>query len=290
MRLGVVMTGTGAFAAANVGVLRLLEERAIEIYTVCGMQGGAWTAALHVAGYDAGRMEQALLHAGSGGGRLFRAQHAARSLMSGKRTCLCEGKGIDRLLRIQMGERLLGLCARRGIFPCRIADNGKHIVFATNAYACGRTYEITRQATVGFAARAAMGNPPFLSPLPWAGSWLLAEEDAAWAAQQLIYMGADRVLILHPCAANHGEMDALELAAAHRRWMQESECGQSAMALFAQMPAGVHALDYHKIPQIMKAGYEAAQAKLDAALRELGMTQCRILPFRARVQLELSRR
>ena len=57
MRLGIVMTGTGAFGAANAGVLRLIGERGIEVFSVCGMQDGAWTAALHVAGYDAQGMD-----------------------------------------------------------------------------------------------------------------------------------------------------------------------------------------------------------------------------------------
>jgi len=46
MRLGVVLTGTGAHAAACAGLLRALEERGIEPYCVCGMGGGAWPAAL----------------------------------------------------------------------------------------------------------------------------------------------------------------------------------------------------------------------------------------------------
>ena len=56
------------------------------------------------------------------------------------------------------------------------------------------------------------------------------------------------------------------------------------------MPQGVHALDYHRTAQVMQSGYEAAQAGIDAALQKLGMTQCRILPFRTRAALRLSRR
>jgi len=290
MRLGIVMTGTGALAAANVGVLRLISERGIPVHAVCGVQCGAWIGALHAAGYDVRDMEKTFAKVSAGAGRLFRAQHAAQSLTSGKRAWLCEGKGIDHLLKVQTGEMLLGLCVRRAIFPCRIASSGKRVIFATRAYACGRLCEMTQQATVGFAARAAMANPPFLAPLPWAGSWLLPEEDTSWAAQQLTFMGADCVLIIVPHTDGSRGMDALELAAAHRSWQQEGESNQAAYVLRTQMPPGVHALEYRKMAEIVQAGYDAAQARLDAALMKLGMTQCRILPFRARAQLELGRR
>ena len=53
MRLGVVLTGVGAHAAAGAGVLRALEERGIEPHCVCGMDGGAFAAALYAMGKDA---------------------------------------------------------------------------------------------------------------------------------------------------------------------------------------------------------------------------------------------
>ena len=290
MRLGIVMMGTGVCAAANAGVLRLLEERAIEIYAVCGMQDGAWTAALHVTGYDAQGMEKALVHGVGGSGRLFQAQHSSRAILSGKNGWISDGKRIDRLIKIQTGEKLLGLCGRRGIFPCRLASSGKRVIFTTCAYACGRACELAQQATTGFAARAAMANPPFLAPLPWAGTWLLAEEDAAWAAQQLIQMGADRVLMINPRAQSDGKMNALELASARRSWAMDNEETETTTVLHVCIPQGVHALDYQQIESVVQAGYEAAQAGIDAALQKLGMTQCRILPFRARTALRLSRR
>lgn len=284
------MTGSGAFSAANAGVLRLLGERSLNIHAVCGMQDAAWTAALHAVGYDAQDMEKALDHIGAGACRLFRAQYPSRALTCGRRAWLNDGRVIDRLLRIQTGEMLLGLCPRRVIFPCRIASSGKRVVFTTRAYACAGSCDATQQATVSFAARAAMGNPPFLAPLAWAGSYLLGEDDAAWAAQQLMHMGADRVLIFDPRADAGAQMDALELAAARSRWMKAPEDGSSVRVIGIGMPLGVHALDYSKAREIAQAGYEAARERLDGALLEMGMTQCRILPFRARAQKMLGRR
>lgn len=282
MRLGIVMLGTGAYAAANAGVLRSLYARGIEPYAVCGMHAGAWTAAQYLSGYDGAEMEKALEQAAREGSRLFRAQHSARALLTGRKKWLCEGAGLNRLLRIQAGERLLALCERRGIFPCRIAANGRRVVFSSLAYAQGADVTLTLQATIGFAARAAMGNPPFLSPMPWLGSALLPEESPAWAAGQLYRLGVDRVLIVEPRAAMAHEPDALELAASARRWAAEEMMPEGTGILRVMTPGDAGALSFDRMPQIAQAGYEAAQAQLDDVLRGMGMMLCRVLPFHAR--------
>lgn len=288
--MGIVMMGTGAYAAANAGVLRVLGERAIEPYAVCGMQDGAWLAALHVSGCDAVQMDCAISVMARGAGRLFRPVYSSGALMSGKTTSLCDGRRLERLLKIQVGERILSVCERRGIFPCRIAATGRRVVFTTRAYVSSEDCELSQHATLSFAARAAMACPPFLSPLPWLGSCLLPEEDSAWAAEQLLRMGADRVLIVEPRAAMGRNMDALELATARRRW-DVGEAGQlAATVIRIPMPVTIGALDYSCMAQLAQAGYDAASVQMDAALQGLGMTQCRILPFRARVQQTVSRR
>lgn len=284
------MLGTGAYAAANAGVLRVLSERAIEPYAVCGMQDGAWMAALHIGGCDAAQIDHAIAVMAHGEGRIFRSGHSSGALLSGKAASLCDGKAIERLLKIQSGERILGVCDHRGIFPCRIAANGRRVVFTTRTYASGGECELTQHATLGFAARAAMACPPFLSPLPWLGSCLLPEEDSAWAAEQLLRMGADRVLIVEPRAAMGRDMDALELATARRRWSAGDVGKLAAAVIRIPMPVTVGALDYSSMPQLAQIGYETASVQMDAVLQGLGMTQCRILPFRARVPQTVSRR
>ena len=143
---------------------------------------------------------------------------------------------------------------------------------------------LSQQATVSFAARAAMARPPLIAPMPWSGSWLLADEDAVWAAQQLLQLGVDRVLIVDPRPALSRELDALELASAAGSFSLE-EAESPVTGLFTiRIPPRMGALDFKKMPEIAQLGYEASQTQLDAVLEKLGMAQCRILPFKARAQ------
>ena len=50
MRLGVVLTGIGACAAASAGALTWLLDAGVAPYAVCGMQAAAWPAALYLVG------------------------------------------------------------------------------------------------------------------------------------------------------------------------------------------------------------------------------------------------
>ena len=143
---------------------------------------------------------------------------------------------------------------------------------------------LSQQATVSFAARAAMACPPLIAPLPWGGSWLLADEDAVWAAQQLLQLGADRVLIVDPRPALSRKMDALELALVTGSFSLE-EAESPVTGLFTiSIPPHMGALDFKKMPEMAHIGYEASQTQLDAVLEKLGMARCRILPFKARAQ------
>ena len=58
MRLGVVLTGIGACAAASAGALTWLLDAGVAPYAVCGMQAAAWPAALYLVGYDADRLRR----------------------------------------------------------------------------------------------------------------------------------------------------------------------------------------------------------------------------------------
>lgn len=284
MRLGIVMLGTGAYAAANVGVLRALSARGIVPYAVCGMNFGAWTAAQYLCGYDSPEMEEALTLASRAGKRLLLATHSGGAMLRGKETFLCEGALLNRLLRSQTGERLLGLCDRRGIFPCRVASSGRRVVFSSQPYAQGRDVSLTLQATVSFACRAAMAEPPFLSPMPWLGSSLLPEGNPIFAAEQLFCLGADRVLFIEPRAAMTHEPDALELAVARRRWMLEESTPEGTGILRITMPLNAGALCFDQMPYIANVAFDAAQAQLDGVLQGMGMSMCRVLPFRPRTQ------
>lgn len=284
MRLGILMMGTGAYAAANAGVLQALGLRGMEPYAVCGMGFGAWPAALYLSGRNEGQIQDALFAAAQRGRRLLGTIKGASGILHGKKATLCEGRGLGRLLCAQAGERMLALCDRRGMFPCRMATNGRRLVFSTKSYPQGADATLVTQASLAFACRASMAQPPFLSAMPWLGLPLLAEENPAWAAEQLLRMGADRVLIVCPQARAVHEPDAMELCAAHTLWALEEKMPQGVGILRVMMPADVGALSFGQMPRIAQAGFDEAQAQLDAALYALGMAACRVLPFRPRAQ------
>lgn len=279
MRLGVVLQGMGAHAAAGVGALCELSRRRIEPYAVCGMHAGAWPAALYVAGYDAQRLEGALSQAARMGDRLLTPSASARALLRGGKSALSSGAHMQRLLAAQAGERMLALCPRKGIFLCRAARGGHRVIFATQAYAQEPGDIVTTQASVSFASRAVMAQPPFLSPVHWMGAPLLPERDTALACRQLLALGAQRVLVVAPVPSPRRAPDALELAELSERCWEESLPGRTGV-LRVVMPEEAGALSFGRMQACSEAGRRAAEAELDRVFEQMGMAFCRVLPFR----------
>ena len=125
MRLGVVLTGAGACAAASAGALTWLLDAGVSPCAVCGMQAAAWPAALYLAGYDAGRLRGAAAQAARMGRRLLRADASASAVLGMKKSALCRGRRLEKLLAAQTGERALGLCERQGVFLCVVQIDQK---------------------------------------------------------------------------------------------------------------------------------------------------------------------
>ena len=92
MRLGVVLTGIGACAAASAGALTWLLDAGVAPYAVCGMQAAAWPAALYLVGYDADRLRGAAVQAARAGRRLLTADASARDVLGMKKKRDLPGK------------------------------------------------------------------------------------------------------------------------------------------------------------------------------------------------------
>lgn len=272
--------GAGAHAACGVGVLEELERRSLLPCAVCGMQSGAWPAALYCAGHDRVRMWDALLQAQRMGGRLLTPAPMLRAALRSRAPALLVGRRLENLLRVQAGERILALCPRRGAFLCRTARGGRRVIFATQTEAQEPGGVLVQQASLAFAARAAMAMPPFLAPVTWMGSPLVPESDVAAACGVLQAMGAQRVLIVEPQSSPQRCMDALELTAAAAGMPLVRERMTNAAVLRVVMPAQAGALSMGKLALCAEAGRRAAAAELDALLAQMGMAQCRVLPFR----------
>jgi len=280
LQLGVILTGTGALGAAGAGVLEALAARGIEPYAVCGMGTGAWPAALYAVGCDAARMREAAAQVRRMERRLTRPDASARALLRGRRGALLSGGAAQRLLVAQTGARILALCPRRAIFPVRTSRMG--LVFSTQPFSAQGGAIMTMQASVSFAARAAMAMPPFLSPLEWMNAPLLPERDVALSARQLLAMGAHRVLIVRPQLSPRRTPDALALTAMCAD-VEMAALPPGTAVLRATMPDTVGALSLSGVTACVDAGKKTAERELDRIFEQLGMAFCRILPFRREV-------
>lgn len=271
MHLGVVMMGLGAHAAVCAGVMEALEARQIVPYAVCGMQAGAWPAAVFLAGRASQR--EALEQAARAGKKLLLPDSQARRLFQGK-PALCTGRRIERLLNAQTGHRMLGACERQGVFLCRMARGGQRVVFSTANRLEDEGEIVTMQASVGYAARAAMAMPPFLAPMDWLGMPLLPIADVKTACTCLKRMGAHRVLVIAPQPSSRRCLDALELM----NVMQNANFQQDIGVL--RISVTKNALDLNSIVACAEEGRRTAEAGLDRVLEQMGMAFCRVLPFR----------
>ena len=281
MRLGVVLTGIGACAAASAGALTWLLDAGVAPYAVCGMQAAACPAALYLVGYDADRLRGAAVQAARAGRRLLTADASARDVLGMKKSAICRGRRLEKLLAAQTGERALGLCERQGVFLCRAARSGHVVAFCTQSVTQDGAI-VTLQASTAFAARAALSRPPFVSPMEWMGSPLLPMDDVPLACRLLQTMGAQRVLVVAPQTALRHQPDALEQASGFFMPCAR-EMGGNAGVFRIPLPEKFGALSLSDLLLGADAGREAAAQGMEAALMRLGMPLCRVLPFRRKL-------
>lgn len=281
MRLGVVLTGIGACAAASAGALTWLLDAGVAPYAVCGMQAAAWPAALYLVGYDADRLRGAAAQAARAGRRLLTADASARDVLGMKKSAICRGRRLEKLLAAQTGERALGLCERQGVFLCRAARSGHVVAFCTQSMTQDGAI-VTLQASTAFAARAALSRPPFVSPMEWMGSPLLPMDDVPLACRLLQTMGAQRVLVVAPQTALRHQPDALEQASGFFMPCAR-EIGGNVGIFRIPLPEKFGALSLSDLLLGADAGREAAAQGMEAALMRLGMPLCRVLPFRRKL-------
>lgn len=281
MRLGVVLTGIGACAAASAGALTWLLDAGVAPYAVCGMQAAAWPAALYLVGYDADRLRGAAVQAARAGRRLLTVDASARDVLGMKKSAICRGRRLEKLLAAQTGERALGLCERQGVFLCRAARSGHVVAFCTQSVTQDGAI-VTLQASTAFAARAALSRPPFVSPMEWMGSPLLPMDDVPLACRLLQTMGAQRVLVVAPQTALRHQPDALEQASGFFVPCAR-EMGENVGVFRIPLPEKFGALSLSDLLLGADAGREAAAQGMEAALMRLGMPLCRVLPFRRKL-------
>ena len=280
MQLGIVMTGYGALAAVNAGVMRALEERGLQPFAVCGLHAGAWPAALYASGMSVESMEKALHQAAGMGRRMIAPKWYERFTQAD--ACRSEGIRLNQLLAAQTGRQVLSLIPGIAVFPMRMLRTGQRVVFSTRGYMVEPDTMLVMQAGLGFAARAAMGFAPFLSPMQYLGSSLVGDADIAFACRQLLHLGMQRVLVIHPCPSVRHVPDAMDLAAGMLDLAAHQPLERDIGVLRVVMPDHIGALSLHMLAECARAGEEAAAQQMDSILDQMGMAHCRILAFKKR--------
>ena len=221
---------------------------------------------------------RAAAHAARMGKRMLQRGASGRALLRG-RDSLFAAPGLERLLGVQTQGRVLALCPRRAVFLARHAD-GRRIVFTTRHLPCAQGELMAMQTGVGFAARACMAFAPFLPPLEWAGAPLLPAMDVCAAAQHLTELGAQRVLIVQGRRSPRTRPDALERTALCCMAADESALPPGAAMLHVPLPDGVSALSLGAVNACVEAGKKTAGQQLDCLFERMGMSFCRVIPFR----------
>ena len=245
------------------------------------MQAVAWPAALYLAGYDAGRLRGAAAQAARMGRRLLRADATASAVLGMKKSALCRGRRLEKLLAAQTGERALGLCERQGVFLCPAARSGHVVAFARAERVAGGD-DCDAASRAAFAARAALARPPFVSAMEWMGSPLLPLDDLPLDCRLLPPWGAQRVLVVAPQSALRHQPDALEQASGFFVPCAR-ELGENVGVFRIPLPETLGALSLDRILPAMDVGREAAEQGMEAALERIGMPLCRVLPFRRKL-------
>ncbi|MBQ7786022.1 MAG: hypothetical protein IJ381_07750 [Clostridia bacterium] len=279
MRLGIVMTGSGALAAAGVGVLQVLEDRGITPYAVCGLEAGAWPAALYISGRDVRSIRAAMLQAACVGRRFFSGAAGAGALLRKKRRGMIRARKIERLLVAQAGQRMMCICPKPGMLMCRTLLTGRHVIFTSRAFEHDAASLVSMQASVSFASRAALTLPPFLEPVQWMGTPLVADTETGFACTQLTAMGAQRVMVIRPEISAQHVPDVLDLSCMTFGIKEKQALPPNAISLNLPMPPQTGALSVDQIAQIMRFGEEGARQQMDIVMARLGMAYCRVLPF-----------
>ncbi|MDR3050814.1 MAG: patatin-like phospholipase family protein [Oscillospiraceae bacterium] len=272
-----LFTGLGVYGAAQVGVLRALEEAGRPPDVLAGVETGAWVAGLYACLQDAGRVRDALARACDMGRRLADADRRSAAGM-------IRGERLAALLDEQTGRCALGNVPLALAIPALALPTRKVLVFASRTPADGGDLVWTRQASLALAIRAALAIPLLVRPAMWMGVPLLGCAGVGAAAQALTRLGAQRVLVVHAYRqrprAPYGPLDIAALAAHGPE--PSAPLPPAWQAVSPRLPADVHPGSLGAFSLCVQAGYEAALEALPRCTRAWGQAQGRVLPFQRR--------
>jgi len=174
-RLGLTLSGGGAFGAAHVGVLQVLDERGIRPGIVTGTSSGALVGAAYAAGVGSDRLEEIA--------RRFRWARIAR-WTARPRWALLDSHAVTDAVVALLGE------------DPRIEDLPRRFAAVTTDLRTRRVVALDT-GPLSIALRATMAVPGLLSPVR-VGGRLLADggmvDNVPFAAAR--HLGAERVIVV----------------------------------------------------------------------------------------------
>ena len=206
MQLGILMAGEGIGAVGAIGVLRALRRKGIGVHAVCGMDAGAYPAALWACGMSENEMESCACVWAEKGNRLFEGHffRAGEALFS--------GRAMARMLHAQTRGLALRDCERRVAFVCMAVPGRRTVVFSPQQLDDNQRVW-TDHAPIFFAARAAMATPPLWRCANFVGIPLCAHPDVREGIRALRSMGATQVLAVYPAYVRSAPKTPLDILA-----------------------------------------------------------------------------
>ncbi|HYP73151.1 MAG TPA: patatin-like phospholipase family protein [Microbacterium sp.] len=236
-RLGLTLSGGGAFGAAHVGVLQVLEERAIHPGIVTGTSSGALVGAAYAAGVDGPRLDE-----------IARRFHWGRIVRwtARPRWALLDSHAVTDAIIALLGE------------DPRIEDLPRRFAAVTTDLRARRIHAI-RSGPLSTALRATMAVPGLLPPVR-VGGRLLADggmiDNVPFGAAR--EFGADRVIVvrLHAKGESVRMMRTVKNTAALVR--------DPSIVLIQPEMERMAQWSMRDVPRLIDEGRRAAEAALDA--------------------------
>lgn len=292
MKIGIALSGGGAFALAHLGVLKALEEEHIRPDLIAGTSMGSVVAALYASGYTSAEMLDVLHHfgleelqgspwlhflSGTAKGWPKLQLHQLRKLPDGLIAGVQLERGIEAALR-KKGVRWMKDVSIPLAIPAVDLDSGQTVYFVsrrTGLYEDG-TCIYRDGVPLAAAVRASVAYPVLFRPRRMAALRLIDGGISEHIPVDILKrMGADRVLAVWCDGRGKGQFTsehmldisgrALELMG---RCVAERNV-RHADAILRISGENVSLLDFTKSKKSIQYGYEKTKEALPALMRGL---------------------
>lgn len=179
-QLGVALGGGGLRGLAHIGVLQVLQDHHIKIYSLSGTSIGGIVACLYASGMDAYEMQHVVTHLKAKDYLDYNVkgfiQYIIDLLVPCRNACLdglIKGKKLERLIyKLTRGKSLDDVNQLLSVIACNI-DSGKEMVFSNCKNLKGYEAVHIKKALLSVAARCSSSIPATFEPYCIAGNQIV---------------------------------------------------------------------------------------------------------------------